>query len=170
MIGWVDAAAEADALLREMHGRHLMALDDAGDVRMMLPFSARPADHAVRGESVSWWANGAWNSLTIPIAFDVDVEIDATWIDTGEPVALSVPTGELSSSDGFTEWRTPTHRWWDDIVDTSANIRFLRSEDAAAPTGAIAPLDVVWRLSRDWHGDRLDPRTVRRASTTSRPC
>lgn len=115
---WVGDAGEADTLLREMHDRHLVVLDDEGELRMLLPFSAQPTDHVVHGADTSWWANCAWDSLAIPVSLATDVEIEATWIDTGEPVDLAVRDGELSSHEGFIQWMKPAHRWWDDIVDT----------------------------------------------------
>lgn len=118
VVDWVGDAGDADALLREMHDRHLVVLDDDGELRMLLPFSARPTDHVVQSADTSWWANCAWDSLAIPIALAADVDIEATWIDTGDPVGLAVRDGELSSYDGFVQWSKPAHRWWDDIVDT----------------------------------------------------
>lgn len=115
---WVGDPDEADAILQEMHDRHLVVLDDEGALRMLLPFSALPTDHVVHGGDTSWWANCAWDSLAIPIALAVDVDIEATWIDTGEPVDLAVRGGELSRCEGFIQWMKPAHRWWDDIVDT----------------------------------------------------
>ena len=118
IVGWVGDADRADALLAEMHERHLVVLDDAGSLHMMLPFAATPTGHRVRSADASWWANCAWDALAIPIALGVDADIDAAWLDSGEPVDLRVRGGELSSHDGFVQWMTPARHWWDDIVDT----------------------------------------------------
>jgi hypothetical protein len=115
---WVGDVGRADALLAEMHDRHLLVLNEAGAVQMMLPFAATDTGHRVRSANTSWWANCAWDSLAIPIALGVDAEIDATWIDTGLPVHLAVRESQLSSDEGFIQWRTPARHWWDDIVET----------------------------------------------------
>jgi len=116
--GWVGDADRADELLAEMHDRHLVVLNEMGALRMMMPFAATPTGHRVQSADTSWWANCAWDSLAIPITLGVDVEIDANWIDTGLPVDLAVREGELNSTEGFIEWRTPARQWWDDIVET----------------------------------------------------
>ena len=116
---WVGDADPADALLAEMHERHLLVLGDDGSPHMVLPFAASDTGHRVRGADTSWWANCAWDSLAVPIALGgVDVDIDAAWVDTGEPVDLTVRDGRLTSTDGFIQWMIPARHWWDDVVET----------------------------------------------------
>ena len=119
---WAGGVATAHTLLAELHERHLVVLDDPAadvpNVAMMLPFAAADTGHRVRSGDRSWWANCAWDSFAIPIALGVDAHIDASWLDTGEPVDLAVRHGELASTDGFVQWRTPARSWWDDIADT----------------------------------------------------
>lgn len=115
---WVGSAERTKALLAELHDRHLVVLDDSGVVQMLLPFAATDTGHRVFTAETSWWANCAWDSLAIPIALGIDAEIDATWLDTGDAVDLSVRNGQLISSAGFIQWMTPARRWWDDIADT----------------------------------------------------
>lgn len=115
---WVGDVDRADGLLAEMRDRRLVVLDEMGEVQMLLPFSATATGHRVRSADTSWWANCAWDSLAVPIALGVDVDIDATWIDTGEPVHLAVRNNKLNSDEGFIQWRTPAQHWWDDIVET----------------------------------------------------
>lgn len=115
---WVGDAARADALLADLHERHLVVLDEAGAARMLLPFAATDTGHRVFTADRSWWANCAWDSLAIPIALGIDAEIEATWIDTGAAVDLAVRDGALTSTDGFIQWMTPARRWWDDVAET----------------------------------------------------
>jgi hypothetical protein len=117
--GWVDGADEAHAVLRRLHDGHLLVLDDDGEILMALPFSAVPTAHRVVG-SRSWWANCAWDSLAIPAALGVDADIEAEWMDTGEPVGLRVLDGRLEGDQdgGFVHFLRPAARWWDDIVET----------------------------------------------------
>lgn len=115
LAGGADAAA---ASLRRLHDAHALVLDGDGALRMALPFSAVATDHRVVSDGGTWWANCAWDSLAIPIALDIDATIQATWLDTAEPVGLAVVDGELTDPTGFIHFEIPARRWWDDIVET----------------------------------------------------
>lgn len=112
---WSDR--DPSLALSRLHDAHAIVVID-GAIRMALPFSAHDVGFAVVGEDRSWWANCAWDSLAIPIALAVDAAIEANWADAGEPVALTVTDGELSSYDGFVGFAIPARHWWDDIVET----------------------------------------------------
>jgi hypothetical protein len=117
---WVGDADQAKASLRRLHDAHLIVLDDVGEILMALPFSAVATAHRVVAGSRSWWANCAWDSLAIPAALGVDADIEAEWMDTGEPVGLRVVDGRLERHEdaGFVHFERPAARWWDDIVET----------------------------------------------------
>ena len=115
MVGDSDLAG---VLLRDMQLQHLVVLDDVGEIRMALPFAATDTGHRVKGDNRTWWANCAWDSLAIPVALGIDAQIEATWLDTGDPVDLVVRNGRLSSTEGFVHFAIPAARWWDDIVET----------------------------------------------------
>lgn len=115
MVGDLDLV---DVLLRDMEAHHLVVLDSDGEIRMALPFAATDTGHRVRSGTRAWWANCAWDSLAIPVALGIDAEIDANWLDTGEPVGLAVRDGQLGSTEGFVHFAFPAARWWDDIVET----------------------------------------------------
>ena len=117
---WVGGADAARAVLRRLHDAHLIVLADDGAILMALPFSAVPTAHRVVVGPRSWWANCAWDALAIPAALDVDADIEAEWMDTGEPVELRVVGGRLDGLEdgGFVHFERPAARWWDDIVET----------------------------------------------------
>ncbi|MEM9749126.1 MAG: organomercurial lyase [Actinomycetota bacterium] len=117
----VGGPVEAASSLGRLHDRHMIVLDDRddpGEIAMALPFASRPTGHRVVGSAGSWWANCAWDALAIPAALDADARIEATWLDTDEPVDLSIEGGELSTTDGWVHFAVPARRWWDDIVET----------------------------------------------------
>ena len=115
---WVGSSTRADELLSEMDERHMLVLDEAREVCMALPFAARDTGHRVRSGERSWWANCAWDALALPVLLGVDAEIEATWLDAGEPVVLEVRDGRLGAVDGFVHYTTAARSWWDDIVET----------------------------------------------------
>lgn len=119
VVGDIDAV---DRLLRELHDRHMLVLDDRderrGEIRMALPFAAEQTDFRVATSTGAWWANCAWDALAILAALHADGRITSTWADTGEPLELTVTDGELDRSDGYVSFPLPASRWWDDIVFT----------------------------------------------------
>lgn len=111
-----------DRLLRELHERHMLVLDDRpgrrGEIRMALPFSADPTGFRVTTDEGAWWANCAWDSLAVLAALHRDGVVRSSWSDTGEPLELRITDGELERADGYISFPLPASRWWDDIVFT----------------------------------------------------
>lgn len=116
------AGDRVEELLLELHQRHAIVLDDAGEIRMALPFSAVPSNHRVVAGDRSWWANCAWDALAIPSMLRTEARIEAQWVDTAEAVDLRVVDGQLTTTSGnaagWVRFAFPAHRWWDDIVET----------------------------------------------------
>ncbi len=76
LTGGVD---EARTALRRLHDAHMAVLGADGEIRMALPFAARPTEHrVVTDDGRSWWANCAWDALAIPVAMGIDARIEAT--------------------------------------------------------------------------------------------
>jgi len=118
LASWCGGSVEAQQALHRLHDAHSIVLDDAGAIRMALPFSAAATTHRVVAGDRSWWANCAWDTLAIPAALDIDASIEATWLDSGEPVDLAIHNGELSHTIGFIHFKIPARQWWEDIVET----------------------------------------------------
>jgi hypothetical protein len=122
LIDVVGDAAATDALLRELHDRHMLVLDDRphrrGEIRMALPFAAEPTNYRVTNDQGAWWANCAWDSLAIVAVLHTDGHIESTWSDSGEPVHITIHDGRLDDSDGHIHFTYPASQWWDDIVLT----------------------------------------------------
>ncbi|MDQ3127047.1 MAG: alkylmercury lyase family protein, partial [Chloroflexota bacterium] len=73
-LGRAPSAAEAAASLgldddtvrdgwRRLHRDHAVVLDDAGEIRMANPFSARPTPFVVDAAGRSWYANCGWDAF-----------------------------------------------------------------------------------------------------------
>jgi hypothetical protein len=130
----VGDASDADTLLQSMHDQHMIVLDERpatrGEIRMALPFSSEPTGFDVTSEVPSldgrWWANCAWDSFAVVAALDIDARIEATWMDTGQPVDITIANGSITGPlgddtpgpAGFVHFAVPASRWWDDIVET----------------------------------------------------
>lgn len=118
----VGDADHVDGLLRELHDRHMLVLDDRpereGEIRMALPFASEPTNWRVTTDRGAWWANCAWDSLAILAALHSDGRIDSHWADTGDPLRLTVTDGTVDRTDGHISFPLPASQWWNDIVFT----------------------------------------------------
>ncbi|HET7566132.1 MAG TPA: organomercurial lyase [Gemmatimonadaceae bacterium] len=108
------ANAVATSMAR-LAAAHVLVLDDAGDVRMAMPFSAVPTAFRVRSGDRAWWANCAWDALGIAAATECDIAITTECPDCGAPLTLGVRNGALQSSEGVAHFAVPAAHWWDDI-------------------------------------------------------
>lgn len=103
--------------LADQAADHAVVLDTAGSIVMANPFSGVPTNWRVDGAAMSWFANCAWDALSIPIALSVDATVHSVWMDTGEAAELAVESGECLD-DGFVHFEVPARHWWDDVVHT----------------------------------------------------
>jgi hypothetical protein len=89
---------------------------ESGEIWMCGPFSAVPTRFRVHGESVSWWANCAWDMLGIPASLGISARVDTTCACCDEPMHIDVDAerGPLSS-EGVVHIFLPARRWYDDI-------------------------------------------------------
>jgi Alkylmercury lyase len=122
LIDVVGDLGTVDVLLRDLHDRHMLVLDDRphrrGEIRMALPFAAEPTNFRVTTDHGAWWANCAWDSFAILAALRTDGHIDSTWSDTGKPVEVAIADRRLDTSEGSIHFAVPASQWWDDIVRT----------------------------------------------------
>ena len=106
--------------LERLHTAHALVLDAATrEVRMALPFSNVRTAYRVDSGDRSWYANCAWDSLSLVRLLKLG---DARIIDQGsldrEGRTLEVLAGKLLQQDGVISLPLPAWQWWDDIVFT----------------------------------------------------
>ena len=122
LVGLVGSLEEVDRLLRELHERHMLVLDDRdgrrGEIRMALPFATEATNFRVITDTGACWANCAWDSLAMIAALGTDGRIESTWADDGTPVEITIADGRLAESEGYIHFLLPASQWWDDIVTT----------------------------------------------------
>ena len=98
--------------LRELAERHIVALDDAGRIRMAHPFAAHTEGACVESAGRTWWGSCAWDGLGIVAALDLrDAHV------TAQGIRLEVRDGEVSG-DAIFHVLVPAGQWWDDIAFT----------------------------------------------------
>lgn len=111
---------EVAASMRRLHDAHVLVLyEGTADVRMALPFAAKPTPFSVGVGDRRWWANFAWDAYAIPAALGADdAAIETDCPDCGDPMHLEIQRGDAVSGDALVHFLLPASRWWDDIVFT----------------------------------------------------
>jgi hypothetical protein len=106
---------EVRASWRRLHDAHALVLDEAGEIRMLNPFAARPTDFRVDAGGRSWYANCAWDAFGVGAALHVDSEFDTHCADCGEALHVRVRGGQPDDDSFVFHVLVPAARWWNDI-------------------------------------------------------
>jgi hypothetical protein len=107
-----DALRAAWSRLQDAHA---LVLDEAGELRMANPFSARPTDFPVEAAGRSWYANCAWDAFGIGAALHVDSEFDTHCPDCDEALHVRVRDGRVDDTSLLFHVLVPAASWWNDI-------------------------------------------------------
>ena len=114
--------AEEDAVrgsFHKLHARHMLFLEPGTDsVRMANPFSAIPTRYRVTSAQKQWWANCAWDAFGIAAALKIDVQIEASYADLQQTVALQVRDGGVDGKNHMIYFPLPCRQWYDDLIFT----------------------------------------------------
>lgn len=102
------------AAVRALADEHRLALIPGTDsVWMAHPFSAVPTDFVVSSSGRSWWANCAWDGLSI-LGLVGDGWLDTHSPQSGDAIRLTVEGGRVVG-DATVHFLVPARRFWDDI-------------------------------------------------------
>jgi hypothetical protein len=116
-LGWT--ADRVAAGWRRLHEGHALVLQDTLDeIRMANPFSAVPTAHRVQADGRWWYGNCAWDAFGILAALGVDGRIESSCPDCGEPISLTMTSGEVNDPSLLFHCLVPASSWWEDIVFT----------------------------------------------------
>jgi hypothetical protein len=96
------AAEFEPAVLQALADHHVVALDEAGEIRMAHPFAAHDRGATVTSGARTWRGNCAWDGFGIVAALGL---ADAT-----------ITSGGLTAGPGVVfHVEVPAARWWDDV-------------------------------------------------------
>ena len=98
--------------LRALAERHVVVLDEAGEVQMAHPFAAHRRGARVDSGERSWWGNCAWDALGIVAALGLR---EATVASDG--LELDIRDGRAEGAALF-HVAVPARHWWEDIAFT----------------------------------------------------
>ena len=98
--------------LNALAEKHVVALDESGEILMAHPFAAHRDGTRVEAGGRTWWGNCAWDGLGIVAALGLhDAEVHANGVEL--PVRDREPR-----TDAFFHVAVRAARWWEDIVHT----------------------------------------------------
>lgn len=91
------AALDAEDLLRELHDRDVIRLDDDGEIRAAYPFSAIPTPHLVAiANGPTAYAMCAVDALGIAAMLGRDITITSLDPQSGDPISVIVHGGQAA--------------------------------------------------------------------------
>lgn len=128
--------ADADSVLRELSGKDMVVVDEAGEPTGAYPFTMEQRDHEVMVNGYKVHAMCALDSLAIATMYDLDTQISSKCHVSNEPVAISLSGQQLNDeSDSETcfgiNWSSATNQ---SCCATSlcTEMIFLKDEETAS--------------------------------------
>ncbi len=104
---------------RHLHQQHAFFLEPGRDeIRMANPLSAVPTQFLVHAGGRSYWANCAWDALSIPAMLRLDATIEAVCADCQEPLVLTVAADQVQGRSEIIHFALPLRQWYEDLIFT----------------------------------------------------
>jgi Alkylmercury lyase len=120
----VDRDEAARRLLALQAAHHLLLLPGTQRILMANPFSNLPTPFRVATESLTYYANCAWDSIALHLVLEREVRISSYCHHCAVPIDLQLRHGQRVDGAGA-EVRvflgTPVSKWYDNLVETCSN-------------------------------------------------
>lgn len=129
------------------------------------PFSLSPTNFYVKSRTGEWWGNCAWCSLGIAALVKEDVEIITTIGAESKQVIIRIVDGQIQDKGYFIHFPVPMKNAWDNVIYSCSNMLVFESEKQidnwskkhGIDKGDIQPIGKIWKFSKDWYGNHLNP-------------
>ncbi|UCH65419.1 MAG: hypothetical protein JSW63_12575 [Ignavibacterium sp.] len=129
------------------------------------PFALAPTNFIVKSSKGLWWGNCAWCSLGIAALLKDDASITTNLGAHGEQVIIHIKGGEVQEKDLYIHFPIPMKYAWDNVIYTCSNMLVFKDENQIdlwtkrhnIPKGDIQTIDKIWKFSKKWYGNHLDP-------------
>ena len=107
---------EVDAVLVKLEEQHALALaPTTRNLWMVHPFSAVPTAFPVESDNTTYWANCAWDVVSIPPLLELDARAEPRCAESGEPMPMAFRAGELVEGEGLIHFLVSPRRFWDNV-------------------------------------------------------
>ena len=113
-----DVDRVLEAYQRLAAGRMLVLEPDGASIRMASPFSGIPTQHVVEAGGIRYFANCAWDALSVIAALHKPGTVHSRCEQSGQPFKLAVTLEGPEPSDWLFHCLVPAAKWWRDIVFT----------------------------------------------------
>jgi DNA-binding transcriptional MocR family regulator len=111
--------AEIEEALVRLEAMHALALAPGSRNPWMLhPFSTAPTSFPVEAEGKRYWANCAWDALSIPSLLKRTATARGKCADCNETMFFEFRDGELEGGDGLVHFVVPPRRFWENVAFT----------------------------------------------------
>jgi hypothetical protein len=152
--------------LYELHEEHGVVLHpNEPKIWIIHPFSLSPTNFVVNSSRGLWWGNCAWCSFGIAALIKEDVSIKTSFGAHGEQVTIHIINGEVQEKDLYIHFPIPMKDAWDNVIYTCSNMLVFKDENQVdlwtkshnIPKGDIQQMDKIWKFSKKWYGNHLNP-------------
>ena len=148
--------------LEEYHG--IVLNEDKVTVKAIHPFALFPTSFRVESENQSWWGNCSWCSLGVAALLQKDCVIRTRVGGDGDPINLTIRSGELLEKDLLIHFPIPMMNAWDDVVYTCSTMLTFQTmqqiegwcERHDLERGDVQTAGNIWELSKVWYGKHLE--------------
>jgi hypothetical protein len=157
---------EVGTALFDLQDEHGVVLHpNSPTIWVIHPFSLAPTNFVVKSSKGLWWGNCAWCSLGIAALLKEDVSITTNLGAHGEQVIIQIIDGKLQEKDLIVHFPIPMKYAWDNVLYTCSNMLVFKDENQVdswtkrhnIPKGDIQPIDNIWKFSKKWYGNHLNP-------------
>ena len=129
------------------------------------PFSLAPTNFYVQSKKGSWWGNCAWCSLGVAALLNEDVKITTTLGAETKQIEITIVNGEIQEKNYFIHFPIPMKNAWNNVIYTCSNMLIFEHEEQInswskrhnIPKGDFQPIEKIWRFSKKWYGNHLNP-------------
>ncbi|MDA4120110.1 MAG: alkylmercury lyase family protein, partial [Thaumarchaeota archaeon] len=103
---------------------HILLVPGTQRILMANPYSALTTPFLVRVGGKHYFANCAWDSVSMHVMLDMDAQVESYCHHCAEPIEISLSNGKVTSSSPTTPvifLSMPVAKWYDNLVNTCSN-------------------------------------------------
>ncbi len=125
MEGFGLGRADAYSALRQLEvDHHILLVPRTQRILMANPYSAVTTPFRVFIDSKGYFANCAWDTISMHVMLNRDARVESYCYHCAEPINLSISGGKLvsgSSAEPLIFLSMPVARWYESLIDTCSN-------------------------------------------------